>query len=74
MRLRIWLVENRVKQRELADALDISPAMASQYVNGISWPNAHIFRGIVDFTSGEVTYKDIIDEYLENPRRVDDEI
>ena len=66
MRLRVWLVQNRVKQRELADALRISKAMASKYVNGISWPSARIFRGIIDFTNGEVTCEDIIDEYLEN--------
>lgn len=59
MNLKIWCKNGARRQAELAIYLQVTPSAVSQAVNGDIRIPPDWYRGIVEFTKGEVNFTDL---------------
>jgi DNA-binding transcriptional regulator YdaS (Cro superfamily) len=64
MKLSAWVREIG-GNKEAGRFLGVERNCAYAWVKGTALPRAHVMKAIVQKTRGKVTYKDMVDEYLE---------
>lgn len=72
MKLSVWIKE-KGGNTMAARFLGVERNCAYAWVEGISLPRAHVMKLIVQKSKGKVTYKEMVDEYLEKkskPRKI----
>jgi len=61
---RIWLIQRGLSQRAAADALGVSNPEINRYCRDDFWPRKEVALRIFNFTGGEITPNDLIDDEL----------
>jgi DNA-binding transcriptional regulator YdaS (Cro superfamily) len=64
MKLSAWVKEIG-GNKAAGEFLGVERNCAYSWVKGTALPRAHVMKAIVQKTRGKVTYKDMVDEYLE---------
>ena len=59
MNLKEWIEKNAVNQSKMAEKMGSSRIYFNQVVNGHYIPGAKLANSIVEFTKGEVNFKDL---------------
>lgn len=62
MKLKQWLVENRVAQKTFAETIGVTPAYVSYLVRDMYWPSKLVLERISLATAGEVTANDFMQD------------
>jgi len=69
MNIKTWCEQVSGRQAELAAYLNKSPSVVSQAVNGTIRVPPHWYRGIADFTKGDVGFDDLVPDAVHPPRQ-----
>jgi transcriptional regulator with XRE-family HTH domain len=59
MELKDFILKKGISQAELARKLGVTDASISQIVHKTRNPSSHLINRIIDFTKGEVTFKEL---------------
>lgn len=60
MQLSAWLLANRVKRKDFAALIGVSPSHVTALCEGTVWPGRDVANRITDQTSGAVTANDFL--------------
>lgn len=65
MKLKIWLVTNKMSVGDFAEALGYERTLVSKWIGGHYFPRPQKLIKIMDYTGGEVTANDFLEDWEE---------